>query len=69
MAVQNIGREQERALSTEDLKPYAGQWVAIRDGRVVASAFEAVELRNHPEVSDDDTIIPVPTAAEDLLIL
>jgi hypothetical protein len=29
----------------ESLKPYAGSWVAIRDGKVVANALDAVELR------------------------
>jgi len=32
----------------EDLKPYAGSWVALRAGKVVASALDAIELRDKP---------------------
>ena len=28
----------------EDLTPYAGSWVAIRNGKVIASALDAVAL-------------------------
>lgn len=44
----------------EDLTPYAGSWVAIRDGKVIASALDSVELRNKPEVREDDFLMPVP---------
>lgn len=44
----------------EDLTKYAGSWVAIRDGKVIADALDSVELRNKPEVKDDDFLMPVP---------
>jgi hypothetical protein len=44
----------------EDLTPYAGSWVAIRDGKVIASALDSVELRNSPDVDEDDFLMPVP---------
>lgn len=44
----------------EDLTKYAGSWVAIRDGKVIASALDSVELRNDPEVREDDLLMPVP---------
>jgi hypothetical protein len=53
----------------EDLKPYAGSWVAIRDGRVVASALDALELRDKPEVHTDDMLMPVPDRTEGVYIL
>lgn len=53
----------------EDLADYAGSWVAIRDGRVVASALDAVELRDKPEVHEDDVLMPVPDRTEGVYIL
>jgi len=41
---------------------YAGSWVAIRDGKVIADALDSVELRNKPEVKEDDFLMPVPDA-------
>lgn len=46
----------------EDLTKYAGSWVAIRDGKVIADALDSVELRNKPEVHEDDFLMPVPDA-------
>ncbi len=53
----------------EDLTPYAGSWVAIRDGKVVASALDSVELRDNPDVREDDFLMPVPDGAAGILIL
>jgi hypothetical protein len=44
----------------EDLTKYAGSWVAIRQGKVIASALDSVELRDKPEVKEDDFLMPVP---------
>jgi hypothetical protein len=46
----------------EDLTKYAGSWVAIRDGKVIADALDSVELRDKPEVKEDDFLMPVPDA-------
>lgn len=53
----------------EDLTPYAGSWVSIRDGKVVASALDAVELRDKPEVHEDDVLMPVPDRTDGVYIL
>lgn len=53
----------------EDLTPYAGSWVAIRDGKVVASALDSVELRDKPAVQDGDVLMPVPDRTEGVYIL
>jgi hypothetical protein len=53
----------------EPLTPYAGSWVAIRDGMVVASALDSVELRDKPEVHEDDVLMPVPDRTEGVYIL
>ncbi|MHB1860333.1 MAG: DUF5678 domain-containing protein [Solirubrobacteraceae bacterium] len=52
-----------------DLTAYAGSWVAIRDGNVVASALDPVELRDKPEVRDDDILMPVPDRTDGAYIL
>jgi hypothetical protein len=53
----------------EDLTPYSGSWVAIRDGKVVASALDSVELRDNPDVREDDFFMPVPDAASSIFVL
>jgi Family of unknown function (DUF5678) len=53
----------------EDLTKYAGSWVAIRNGRVVAAALDSVELRNKPEVQGDDFLMPVPDAGSGAFLL
>ncbi len=60
---------QSDILIREDLRAYAGSWVAIRDGDVVASALDAVELRDMPEVQEDDVLMPVPDRTEGVYIL
>jgi Family of unknown function (DUF5678) len=46
----------------EDLTKYAGSWVAIRDGKVIADALDPVELRDKSEVKEDDFLMLVPDA-------
>ncbi|HTA11907.1 MAG TPA: DUF5678 domain-containing protein [Solirubrobacteraceae bacterium] len=53
----------------EDLTKYAGSWVAIRDGKVIADALDSVELRNRPEVKEDDFLMPVPDAGSGAFLL
>ena len=53
----------------EDLESYRGQWVALRDGHVVANDLDPVALRDNPEVSEDDTLMPVPAQGSELLLL
>jgi hypothetical protein len=69
MVIQEIQREQQAMMPKEDLTAYAGQWVALRGGRVVASDLDPVALRDNPAVSEGDTLILVPAQGSDLLIL
>ena len=69
MTVEELERKQQGALPKEDLSPYAGQWVALRDGRVVAADLTGVALRNNPAVEADDIIMPVPPASGGVFIL
>ena len=66
MTVQELQRQ---LAPKDDLTPYAGEWVALRDGRVIAHDIDPVAVRNHPEVSDTDAIIPVAETGDDLLLL
>ena len=43
-----------------ELEDYAGKWVAIRDGHVVASADSLEELREDVEVRREDAVFIVP---------
>ena len=69
MSIQEIQRQQAEAMPRADLKPYAGQWVALRDGRVVARDLDSVALRNQPEVKESDTLMLVPDQDVNVLIL
>jgi hypothetical protein len=69
MTVKEIQRQQEAVMPKEDLEAYAGQWIALRDGHVVASDLDPVALRDNPDVSEDDTLIPVPAQGSELLLL
>jgi len=42
-----------------DLEHYTGQWVAVRDGVVVASATDEAALRADPAVRDGDDMYPI----------
>jgi len=53
----------------EDLTRYAGSWVAIRDGMVIASALDPVDLRNDPLVHENDLLMPVPSNTSGIFIL
>ena len=44
---------------SENLDPYDGRWVAMREGKVVAHALEQEELRAHPDVAEGDLLFPV----------
>jgi len=53
----------------EDLTKYAGSWVAIRDGKVIADALDPVELRDNPDVREDDFLMLVPDAGSGAFLL
>ena len=52
----------------EDLSEHTGQWVALRDGTVVAAALDAVSLLQHPDVRDTDILMPVPSAGSGIFV-
>jgi len=52
---------QQGPLVADDLSPYRGTWVAIRGGRVIASALDPIELRDREDVGEDDYLMLVPS--------
>gem|GEM_PF-2075408 len=54
-----VAGRQEQFVPKENLASYVGLWVAVRDGYVIASALDAVTLRDQPEVYEDDVLMPV----------
>jgi Family of unknown function (DUF5678) len=63
--------DQDQSLISEDvdLEPYRGRWVAVRDGRIVASDVDTAALRVDPAVESTDAIVLVPTKEEGLFLL
>ena len=43
----------------ENLDPYDGRWVAMRNGKVVAHAADEETLKAHPHVEEGDLAFPV----------
>jgi hypothetical protein len=66
MPVKEIQRE---PLVTDDVRPYVGSWIAVREGKIIGSALDPIELRDNPAVRDDDALMPVPPDGEATLIL
>jgi hypothetical protein len=68
-AAADIQHQQDETMPREDLSRFAGQWVALRDGRVVASDIDPVALRDNPQVTATDDLVPVPADGAAILIL
>jgi hypothetical protein len=49
-------RRQHELAPKEDLRPHVGQWVALREGRVVAKADDPADLYRRREVRREDVI-------------
>jgi hypothetical protein len=66
MTIQEI---QNEFAVTDDLALYRGSWVAVRDGRIIANAIDAIELRGKPEVRDTDWLLLVPSQLDGSFLL
>jgi hypothetical protein len=51
--------DDELALPEDDLEHYDGEWVAVRDGKVVAHDVDPEALQANPEVLPTDDVFPV----------
>ena len=57
--VVSSGEGEQRSPPAGDLEHYDGQWVAVRDGVVVASDPDEATLRADPAVRDGDDVYPI----------
>lgn len=55
----DVEAEERPELPPDDLEHYDGEWVAMRDGRVVAHDPDEEALRAKPEVLGTDDVFPV----------
>jgi hypothetical protein len=67
--IRGIQQDQLDASPNEDMRPYAGQFVAIRKGCVVAAHFDVRRLVEDPRYREGDVIAPVPERFDLELIL
>ena len=68
MPTQEIQRD---PITTEDLTPYRGRWVAIENGHAIADALDANELRDLPRGTGgvDTYLIFIPSGDSNTLLL
>jgi hypothetical protein len=69
MAVDEANRQQEALTPQEDLSAYNGQWVALRDGHVVATNLDPGRLLDDPAVEPTDVIVLVADDPEGVYVL
>jgi hypothetical protein len=69
MTVAELEQRQAELMPKDDLTPYEGQWVALRDGHVVASDLSAVALRDQHGVESTDMIMRVPSKTRGTFVL
>ena len=51
---------EQHPISASALEEYAGKWIAVRDGAVIASADSLDELRANEHVRREDAVYVVP---------
>ena len=54
-----VGYDEPEPLPEDDLEHYSGEWVAMRDGKVVAHHAQLEELQAHPDVQPTDDVFPI----------
>lgn len=53
----SIQQAQAEGFPTEDTTPYIGSWVAVRNGKIVASDASLKLLGKHPKIGSEDTFM------------
>jgi hypothetical protein len=66
---ERFNRAQDDSLPKEDLTPYEGLWVALRNGYVIAAALDPRLVREDPAVRIDDVLLAVPRGRDSILIV
>jgi hypothetical protein len=59
MIAQELLHQQRELTPKQDLAQFAGEWVVLRGGRVVAHAQEMAELISRGDVRDRDAVIRI----------
>jgi hypothetical protein len=59
MVAQELLHQQRTLAPKDDLTPFAGQWVVLRDGRVIDSAPKMKELIGRGLPGDRDSVLRV----------
>jgi hypothetical protein len=54
-----LSTRQHQLATVLDLSPYDGQWVAVRDGKVIANAPDEGALHADPSVREGDDVYPI----------
>jgi hypothetical protein len=54
-----LSTRQHQLATGPDLSPYDGQWVAVRNGKVIANALDEGALRADPNVREGDDVYPI----------
>lgn len=58
-------RQRELTSVSDDVAQFPGEWVAVRDGRIVGHAAEYRDLRGQPGVRSSDVAICVPQSGDE----
>lgn len=64
----DVERAQAELQPREDLSQYAGQWVVLRDGHVVAHGPDPAQLVAGAEFQPGDILTPVTADGESLFL-
>jgi Family of unknown function (DUF5678) len=59
-SVRDAENAQRDSMPREDLRRFAGEWVALRKGKVVGHDEDLGRLRRRDGARPDDVLIPVP---------
>jgi Family of unknown function (DUF5678) len=58
--VQEAEKAQDDSMPKQDLRQFAGKWVALRNGQVVGHHEDLAQLRRREGAQPDDVLLPVP---------
>lgn len=61
-------RQQQELAPKDDLSSYDGEWVALRNGHVVAHEADPYELRSRTDVFASDALIRVSCVPSGLVV-
>lgn len=64
-----VAEQQDKLAPTESLEAYIGQWVLLREGRVIDSDLDPGRLLARVEREDDDIVLRVTDHREGVYLL